>query len=462
MKRALIIGVLLIIIGILVLTAVFRKTNAPPAALNGSAETQEDTPVSISLKGDDKEGNPLTYFILTRPFHGSLSGTEPNLTYTPELNFNGVDSITFKVNDGLSDSNSAYFTIMVTPVNDPPTAQNDNIEIKEDVSMIQINVLENDTDIDNDELSILGTANVNSGTTVISNDNKSITYIPNKNFSGTDSFVYTIRDGKGGTNTATARVKILGVNDAPVIKSRPPASLMRIGSKFVYDVEAADTDLSDTLIYSLITKTDGMTINSSSGLIEWNPTKDQVGIYDIEVKVEDSNTASDTQNFTLTYTSPDSPISQTLKVKDGYNNKIKKSLSAENMLGTIQESDNARYEIQGGTSVSFSFPEISIPMGTVISSVVLCVEHYEDRGFSAGSLQWNIGTGFSDNPDIWHSINAPIHDNQAQESADSWDITNIVNKPEKINSFQLQINNNSNTTNQKTFIDNIYVIVKWY
>ena len=56
------------------------------------------------------------------PAHGTLSGTAPNLTYTPAANYNGADSFTFKVNDGTVDSAPATVSITVTPVNDAPVA----------------------------------------------------------------------------------------------------------------------------------------------------------------------------------------------------------------------------------------------------------------------------------------------------------------------------------------------------
>ena len=66
--------------------------------------TAEDTAQPITLTGTDVDGSPLTYTIVTPPAHGTLSGTAPNLTYTPAANYNGADSFTFKVNDGTVDS----------------------------------------------------------------------------------------------------------------------------------------------------------------------------------------------------------------------------------------------------------------------------------------------------------------------------------------------------------------------
>ena len=78
--------------------------NDAPVANAQAAATNEDTAKAITLTGSDVDGNPLTYSVVTQPGHGSLSGTAPNLTYTPAANYNGADSFTFKVNDGTVDS----------------------------------------------------------------------------------------------------------------------------------------------------------------------------------------------------------------------------------------------------------------------------------------------------------------------------------------------------------------------
>jgi predicted extracellular nuclease len=95
--------------------------NVAPVAQDQSVSTPEDTPVAIVLGASDANSDPLTYTIVQPPAHGTLSGTAPNLTYTPDANYNGADSFTFKANDGAVDSNVATVSIDVTPVNDAPT-----------------------------------------------------------------------------------------------------------------------------------------------------------------------------------------------------------------------------------------------------------------------------------------------------------------------------------------------------
>ena len=95
------------------------KTNNPPTADAQSVSTPQNTAVPITLKGADPEGQPITY-TATTPAHGTLTGTAPNLTYTPNNGYTGPDSFTFTTNDGTLSSSPATVSITVTAVNSPP------------------------------------------------------------------------------------------------------------------------------------------------------------------------------------------------------------------------------------------------------------------------------------------------------------------------------------------------------
>ena len=97
--------------------------NAAPIAYNDStASTSEDTAVTSTVYATDFDSDPLTYTTVTGPAHGTLTWNSGNsYTYTPDANFNGTDSFTFKANDGTVDSNSATETISVGAVNDAPS-----------------------------------------------------------------------------------------------------------------------------------------------------------------------------------------------------------------------------------------------------------------------------------------------------------------------------------------------------
>jgi len=93
-----------------------------PVAFSQSVTTMLNTARGITLTGSDPNGGTLTYAVVGQPQHGSLSGTAPNLTYTPANGFFGNDSFTFKVNDGANDSSPSTVSVRVNPVPTAPTA----------------------------------------------------------------------------------------------------------------------------------------------------------------------------------------------------------------------------------------------------------------------------------------------------------------------------------------------------
>lgn len=464
MKRILIlVSPLVLLIAIVVtIVVIVRGSNDPPVAENISITTQEDTPVSIMLAGIDSDGDPLSYNLLTEPSHGSLSSTGAEMIYTPDKDFNGSDKFTYKVSDGFKESPSADVSIEVTSVNDPPTADDDYINTREDAPVVMIDVLTNDRDVDGDKIILLGVKQGQNGSVTISTNNK-LTYTAKENFSGGDSFEYTISDGKGGTDTATVELTIESINDPPVIISKP-VTITRTWASYRYDVNAKDPDLDDTLVYSLTKKPEGMTIDPNTGLIEWRPNNNQHGDYDVAVKVIDANQvpSSDAQLFTITVASLSSPLITPLTVEDGSNIKNNKKLSEEARLDNVLSSDNKYIEIEADSYMFFDFSDASIPEGAKIVSVTVFVEHFEDRQFPLGKVKWSIGTDWPDNPISWASIKASVRDGQRNKATDSWDITSLINTPERVDSLQFQIENNSNIANRKTRLDYIYITVRWY
>jgi VCBS repeat-containing protein len=436
--------------------------NHPPTAKAGSVTVLEDTPKSISIVGSDKDGDPLTYSVVTGPSHGRLSGTEPNLTYSPDTDFNGLDSFTFKVDDGKANSAAATLSIMVTPVNDSPKANDDSVTAQEDAAIVTIDVLANDTDLDNSRMMVVTATQGGNGSVTINTDS-TLTYAPDRNFCGTDTFTYTLSDGRGGTDTATVNVTVKAVNDAPSITSKP-TERTRVWASYTYDVEAKDPDSGDSLIYFLAKKPKGMTIDPATGLIEWRPTSAQAGTYDVLIRVADDYRvrALDTQSFTITVTSLDSPLTTTLTVADGFGQKGGGTLLAKDKITLVQASNNNRWEIEPGSYTCYDFCDASIPAGAAIISVVVYVEHFEEQQFPHGKSRWSVGTGWPAKPAVWASTDAPVHQGQSNEATDSWDVTSSVETAEKANSLQLQVKNDNSAGRRKTSVDYIYAVVQWY
>ena len=187
----------------------------PPVADPQSVTTAEEAPLAITLTGSDPEGLPVTYSIATQPLNGVLTGTAPNVTYTPNLDFNGTDSFTFTVNDGVFDSAPGTVTITVTPVNDAPVAVDDTATVPEDGTVTTGNVLLNDTDVEGDPLTVAGVTNSVFGATVIDNGDGTFTFTPRPDFFGTDWFDYIVSDGNGGSDQGTVAITVTPSNDPP-------------------------------------------------------------------------------------------------------------------------------------------------------------------------------------------------------------------------------------------------------
>ena len=125
-----------------------------------ATRTDEDTPLTVAAPGvlgndTDVDGDALTAVLVSGPANGTLTlNADGSFTYTPDANFNGTDSFTYKASDGTADSNVATVTITVTPVNDAPVAGDDSYSTDEDtpLTVAAPGVLANDTDVDGDPL----------------------------------------------------------------------------------------------------------------------------------------------------------------------------------------------------------------------------------------------------------------------------------------------------------------------
>ncbi|MBN2136784.1 MAG: tandem-95 repeat protein [Sedimentisphaerales bacterium] len=197
------------------------NANSIPVADDQAVTGNEDTSLAITLTGGDADGDPLSYHIVSAPSNGGLSGTAPNLIYTPDADFYGTDSFIFNVNDGTADSAPATVSITVTAVNDDPVANDDSVTTDEDTP-VAIPVLANDTDTDGDSLSVESVTQPANGTANV--DGNDIVYTPNANFNGDDSFGYTVGDGNGGSASGTVNITIDPINDRPTAPENLSAS----------------------------------------------------------------------------------------------------------------------------------------------------------------------------------------------------------------------------------------------
>ena len=274
--------------------------NDAPVAVDDGASTSEDTSVVVPVLGNDTDidGDPLTVTDATDPANGSVTvNADGTITYTPNPNFNGTDTFTYTISDGQGGVGTATVTVVVDPDNDGPTAVDDGSSTPEDTPVV-IPVLDNDTDPDVDPLSVTGASSPANGTATVNTDG-TITYTPNPNFSGEDSFDYTISDGAGGIDTATVTVTVEPVNDAPVAVDDNAATSE--DTPVVVPVLGNDTDPEGdplTVATATVPANGSVTVNAD-GTITYTPSPNFNGTDTFTYTVEDGNGGSATATVTV-------------------------------------------------------------------------------------------------------------------------------------------------------------------
>ena len=184
--------------------------NNPPIANADNATATPLTPVVINVLANDSDpdGDPLSVISVSSPAAGTaVINANGTITYTTTSTFFTGDTFTYTISDGRGGTASAQVNITPTvPINNPPIANADNASTTTGGS-VAINVLVNDSDPDGDPLNVISVTSPPFGSATINPDN-SITYSNIMNL-GTDTFTYTISDGRGGTASATVTVTIL-------------------------------------------------------------------------------------------------------------------------------------------------------------------------------------------------------------------------------------------------------------
>ena len=202
-----------------------NPVNDQPLAGSDSYSVAEDGVLDVKdgngvlLNDLDFDGDTLSMVLKTPTAHGHLiSTTGGGINYRPDANFNGSDSFTYAAFDGSVESDVVTVTITVNGVNDLPQAANDSYSVGEDGVLnvaVGNGMLANDFDQDGDTLNAVQQSTTSNGALQASLDG-SLTYVPNADFNGQDSFTYVANDGTGDSNVATVLIRVNAVNDAPL------------------------------------------------------------------------------------------------------------------------------------------------------------------------------------------------------------------------------------------------------
>nr|WP_281253135.1 Ig-like domain-containing protein [Rubricoccus marinus] len=231
--------------------SVTDEENAPVAVAD-EASTAEDTSVVIDVLANDMDadGDALEITGITdAPQNGTAVVQGDRVVYTPGTDFVGEDAFVYAITDGRF-SSAATVRINVGGLNDAPVAVDDRAATDED-QPVTVAVLANDRDPDDGtELTVTAVTSPQHGTAVL-NDDGTVTYTPEANFNGEDTFTYTVDDGDGSVgslsaaaraeDTASVTVAIRSVNDAPLAVD--DAVSTGEGAPVTVAVLANDTDI---------------------------------------------------------------------------------------------------------------------------------------------------------------------------------------------------------------------------
>ena len=296
--------------------------NDPPDAVNDSASTDEDTAKTFpasgagSLKANDTDvdNTNAQLFIssVSDPANGAaVLNADGSVTYTPDSNYYGPDSFTYSLCDPGQDGNAATagdnlcdtatVSMTVNAVNDPPDAVNDSASTDEDTAKTfpasgAGSLKANDTDVDNTnaQLFISSVSDPANGTAVLNADG-SVTYTPDSNYYGPDSFTYSLcdpgQDGNAATagdnlcDTATVSMTVNAVNDPPDAVNDSASTDEDTAKTFpasgAGSLKANDTDVDNTnaqlFISSVSDPANGTAVLNADGSVTYTPDSNYYG-----------------------------------------------------------------------------------------------------------------------------------------------------------------------------------------
>ncbi|HHX8541718.1 TPA: tandem-95 repeat protein, partial [Vibrio diabolicus] len=280
-------------------------TVAPVADIESDRATVvEDTPTIIKVLGNDTfEGDDKVVSLDTNngPANGTVSvNPDGSVTYTPNDNYHGTDSFTYIVTSG-GVSESTTVNVDVTPVNDAPMAKDDTATTREDTA-VTIDVLPNDTDVDDDKLSIESASVPKEQGTVEVVDGK-LVFTPAENFNGDAEITYTVTDGSL-TDQATVNVTVNAVNDTPVVESSiADQTLAEDFTPYSIDLNTAfsDVDNADGELTFSVSGNSNIQVAIVNGIATFTPTADWNGSENLTFTATDPSgeSVSQTVNFTV-------------------------------------------------------------------------------------------------------------------------------------------------------------------
>ncbi|MFN3191689.1 MAG: Ig-like domain-containing protein [Aureliella sp.] len=268
---------------------------------------------TLDVLANDTTGNSTLTIVSVGATSGggiaTVASGGGSISYTSAANFNGAETFTYTVENQDGIQATATVTVQLAAVNDPPLALNDSFSVAQNSTNNVLDVLANDNsgvDDSNGESLTVTAVSVGSegGTLSVTGSGTSVTYSPRADFTGTETFTYTLSDGLGGNSTGSVTVNVDVANPPPVVQN-DSFNVTEDAAQATFDVLANDTtdDSTETLSISAVQSSfQGSTFQvSSDGLsVIYAPGPNFTGQEIIGYTVRDSGGAEATGLVTFT------------------------------------------------------------------------------------------------------------------------------------------------------------------
>ncbi|MEO7717704.1 MAG: Ig-like domain-containing protein [Capsulimonas sp.] len=307
-----------------------------PTANSQSVSTLEDTAKAITLTGSDPNtpAKPLTYSVATNPAHGTLSGTAPNLTYTPNAGYFGPDSFTFTVNNGSLTSTPATVSITVTRVNHIPTigAIGDQ-NVAENSGSHSVNLSAISAGVGDGDQTITVTATsdnpslIPNPTVTYTSPNSigSLSFTPAANAFGTANITVTVKDNGGTANggvdtkTVTFQITVTEVVLTPTANNQSVSTAQNTAKAITLTGSDPNTP-AKPLTYAVATSPAHGTLSGAAPNLTYTPNAGYFGpdSFTFTVNNGTSTSAAATVSITVTQSAATNVTPQITVTRGGY------------------------------------------------------------------------------------------------------------------------------------------------
>jgi hypothetical protein len=407
--------------------------NDPPEALTCHYYTLEDHSISGQLTAIDPDNDNLVFTLIKTSNKGTITLTDPakgQFVYIPFANVNGLDVLSFQVNDGQLASNTADISIAITPVNDPPEVISQELETDENTPL---NIKLSGTDIDSETINFEIMALPENGT--ISGANANWNYIPSTDYWGVDQFEFVAKDQNSQSSKGKIYIRV-GVPEADIYVAEDQS--IDISSELGFDptiVNAPENGTINQFIYTPHSNYNGFdrfgyihqSDDNQESIIYIKPVNDPPKILDITPNQLELNEDT-TQTLNIKAVDVDHELSELIcriiQQPEHGHIIIDQMAISYHPITHYFGSDSFIYQISDG--LSYVSKEVNITIIAVNDSPVakdIALEMMEDQSidiiFSATDIEQNaLSYTIIDYPD--HGIVIDNHQKTYWPDADYW------------------------------------------